>query len=114
MYAHALLLLIAVAAPAAAQLPADSLPTDTSRRNVLWIYVEDTNDWMSGYGDEVVETPNIDALAARGTRFTRAYMPAGVCSPTRVIVAPGPSTWAGHLFHLQVLVAGAGFEPATS
>jgi len=89
MYAHALLLLIAVAAPAAAQLPADSLPTDTSRRKGLWIYVEDTNDWMSCYGDEIIETPNIDALAARGTRFTRAYMPAGVCSPTRSAIITG-------------------------
>ena len=72
-----------IAAPAVAQVPADSLPTDASRPNVLWIYVEDTNDWMSCYGDEVIQTPNIDALAERGTRFTRAYMPAGVCSPTR-------------------------------
>ena len=89
MQALHLLLLVAVSAPAAAQLPADSLPSDTSRRNVLWIYVEDTNDWMSCYGDEIVETPNIDALAARGTRFTRAYMPAGVCSPTRSAIITG-------------------------
>ena len=74
---------------ATAQLPADRLPTDTTRPNILWIYVEDTNDWMSCYGDGVVETPNIDALAARGTRFTRAYMPAGVCSPTRSAIITG-------------------------
>lgn len=78
-----------LATAAAAQLPADRLPTDTTRPNVLWIYVEDTNDWMSCYGDGVVETPNIDALAARGTRFTRAYMPAGVCSPTRSAILTG-------------------------
>ena len=89
MHILRLILLVAVTAPASAQLPADSLPTDFSRRNVLWIYVEDTNDWMSCYGDEVVETPNIDALAARGTRFTRAYMPAGVCSPTRSAIITG-------------------------
>lgn len=51
--------------------------------NILWIYVEDTNAWMSCYGDKVVETPNIDQLAANGIRFDRAYMTAGVCSPTR-------------------------------
>lgn len=51
--------------------------------NILWIYVEDTNDWMSCYGDTVVETPNIDQLAADGIKFDRAYMTAGVCSPTR-------------------------------
>ncbi|MFT7676405.1 MAG: N-sulfoglucosamine sulfohydrolase [Planctomycetota bacterium] len=72
-----------------AQKPADALPTDSSRPNVLWIYVEDTNDWMSCYGDTLIQTPNIDALAARGTRFTRMYMPAGVCSPTRSAIITG-------------------------
>lgn len=68
---------------------ADSRPTDTSRPNILWVYLEDTNAWMSCYGDEVVETPNIDALAARGVRFDRAYQTAGVCSPTRSAVITG-------------------------
>ena len=57
--------------------------------NILWVYLEDTNPWMSCYGDDVVETPNIDALARRGVRFNRAYMPAGVCSPTRSAVITG-------------------------
>lgn len=51
--------------------------------NILWIYIEDTNAWMSCYGDTLIETPNIDALARVGVRFDRAYMTAGVCSPTR-------------------------------
>jgi len=51
--------------------------------NILWVYVEDTNPWMSCYGDEVVQTPNIDGLAREGVRFDRAYMTSGVCSPTR-------------------------------
>lgn len=63
--------------------------TKDDRPNVLWIYVEDMNDWLGCYGDPLVKTPNIDALAARGTRFTRAYMPAGVCSPTRSAVITG-------------------------
>lgn len=57
--------------------------------NILWIFVEDMNDWLGCYGDELAKTPNIDALAAHGTRFTRAYMPAGVCSPTRSAVITG-------------------------
>lgn len=89
MHLPRLLLLLAAAAPVTAQQRADALPSDTSRPNVLWIYVEDTNDWMSCYGDGVIETPNIDALAATGTRFTRAYMPAGVCSPTRSAIITG-------------------------
>ena len=57
--------------------------------NILWIYVEDTNDWMSCYGETLIETPNIDKLAASGTRFTRAYMTSGVCSPTRSAIITG-------------------------
>jgi arylsulfatase A-like enzyme len=57
--------------------------------NILWVYLEDTCPWMSCYGDKVIETPNIDALAARGVRFDRAYMPAPVCSPTRSAVITG-------------------------
>ncbi len=44
---------------------------------------------MSCYGDTVIKTPNIDALAARGVRFDRAYMPAPVCSPTRSALITG-------------------------
>ena len=57
--------------------------------NILWVYVEDTNPWMSCYGDRVVKTPNIDALAEAGVQFNRAYMTAGVCSPTRSAIITG-------------------------
>ncbi len=57
--------------------------------NILWVYLEDTNAWMSCYGDPVVKTPHIDALAERGVRFDRAYMPSAVCTPTRSAVITG-------------------------
>ena len=57
--------------------------------NILWVYLEDTNPWMSCYGDELVETPNIDELAENGVLFERAYMPAPVCSPTRSAIITG-------------------------
>jgi len=59
------------------------------RPNVLWIYLEDVSGWFSCYGDELIETPNIDALAASGTKFTRFYTPAGVCSTTRSAIITG-------------------------
>lgn len=59
------------------------------RPNVLWIYLEDVSGWFSCYGDEVIETPNIDRLAASGTKFTRFYTPAGVCSATRSAIVTG-------------------------
>ena len=62
---------------------------EPSRPNILWLYVEDMNDWMGCYGDKLVKTPSIDSLAANGVRFDRAYMPAGVCSATRSALITG-------------------------
>ena len=61
----------------------------TERPNILWLYVEDMNDWMGCYGDQLVKTPAIDSLATHGVRFDRAYMPAGVCSATRSALITG-------------------------
>ncbi len=60
-----------------------------NRPNILWIFIEDMNDWMGCYGHSVVQTPNIDRLCSAGIRFDRAYMPAGVCSPSRSAVITG-------------------------
>ncbi len=59
------------------------------RPNVLWIYLEDVSGWFSCYGETLIETPNIDDLAGAGTRFTRFYTPAGVCSATRSAIVTG-------------------------
>lgn len=59
------------------------------RPNVLWIYLEDVSGWFSCYGDTVIETPNIDAVAESGIRFDRFYTPAGVCSATRSSIVTG-------------------------
>ncbi len=65
-------------------------PAASSRPpNILWIYLEDVSGWFSCYGDQVIKTPHIDALAAAGTRFTRFYTPAGVCSATRSAIVLG-------------------------
>ena len=59
------------------------------RPNVLWIYLEDVSGWFGCYGETLIETPSIDALAATGTKFTRFYTPAGVCSATRSAIVTG-------------------------
>ncbi len=77
------------AQPAAAPTDRDQAQPTPARPNIVWIFVEDMNGWYGCYGDDTVPTPNIDALAARGVRFDRAYMPAGVCSATRSAIALG-------------------------
>ncbi|WP_204114481.1 sulfatase-like hydrolase/transferase [Shimia biformata] len=44
---------------------------------------------MSCAGHPVARTPNLDALAARGTRFTNAYTPSPICVPARAAFATG-------------------------
>lgn len=59
--------------------------------NILWIFAEDTSPWMGCYGDSVNagQTPNIDGLADRGIRFSRAFVPAPVCSACRSSLMAG-------------------------
>lgn len=47
---------------------------------------------MQCYGGKV-KTPNIDRLAAEGMRFTKAYLPASVCSPSRYSLLTGRYFW---------------------
>ena len=58
--------------------------------NVLFIISDDlTSTALSCYGNEVCRTPNIDGLAAQGTRFTRAYCNATYCGPSRASFMSG-------------------------
>lgn len=57
--------------------------TPAIRPNIVWIIVDDMSANFSCYGETAIQTPNVDALAARGLRFTNAYVTAPVCSTCR-------------------------------
>lgn len=58
--------------------------------NILLIVVDDLGySDLHCYGNELVETPNIDRLAEEGIRFTSAYASCTVCSPTRAALMTG-------------------------
>ena len=60
------------------------------RMNVLFIISDDlTSTALSCYGNTVCKTPNIDAIAAKGTRFTRAYCQGTYCGPSRASFMSG-------------------------
>ena len=63
--------------------------------NILMIAIDDQNDWIGCLGGHPqVKTPNLDALAARGTLFTNAHCQAPLCNPSRSSLMTGlrPST----------------------
>jgi len=63
---------------------------DAARPNVLFIAVDDLNDWVGCLGGHPqAKTPNIDGLAARGVNFTRAYCACPVCNPSRTALMVG-------------------------
>src|SRR5688572_13706844 len=65
-----------------ASLAAQAAGAET-RPNILWFVVDDMSANLSCYGEKTIQTPNIDRLAREGTKFSRAFTTAPVCSPCR-------------------------------
>ncbi|HVC51885.1 MAG TPA: sulfatase-like hydrolase/transferase [Stellaceae bacterium] len=58
--------------------------------NVLFILSDEHSRRVLGcYGHEMIRTPNLDRLAARGIRFTEAYCNSPICVPSRASLATG-------------------------
>ncbi|MEZ0305417.1 MAG: sulfatase-like hydrolase/transferase, partial [Hyphomicrobiaceae bacterium] len=71
-------------------------------KNILFIMCDQLRwDYLSCYGHPRLATPNIDKLAARGVRFTRAYVQSPVCGSSRMSFYTGRyvqshgATWNG-------------------
>jgi N-sulfoglucosamine sulfohydrolase len=65
---------------------------DPPRRNIVMLVADDLGLQVGCYGDKVVKTPNIDALAGSGTRFTNAFASVASCSPSRATMLTGLPT----------------------
>lgn len=88
MIRYALVSLLALALPLAAQ----------EKPNIVFILADDMG-WadLSTYGSDLHETPNLDAFAESGIRFTQAYTASPVCSPTRASILTGKHPARLHL-----------------
>ena len=62
---------------------------ELNKKNILWVYLEDTAPLMGAYGERLIETPNIDELAKNGVLYTNAFMPSPVCSASRSTIITG-------------------------
>ncbi|MCC6858789.1 MAG: sulfatase [Bryobacterales bacterium] len=71
------------------------LPERAGRPNLLFIAIDDLNDWIGCLGGHPdIRTPHLDRLASRGVLFTNAHCAAPLCNPSRAALMTGirPST----------------------
>lgn len=76
-------------------LSANVQAAEKTKPNVLFIAIDDLNDWIGCLGGHPqVKTPNMDRLAKRGVLFTNAHCQAPLCNPSRTSIMTGlrPST----------------------
>ena len=82
--------------------------------NILWITTEDIGPQLGCYGDTFAKTPVLDALAAKGVRYTHAWSNAPVCAPARTTIISGmypTSTGSENMRSMVSLPAAARMYP---
>ena len=90
----------------------DALAAD--KPNILWITSEDHGPHMGCYGDTYADTPNVDALAARGMLFKHCWSNGPVCAAARTTIIAGmysPSTGGQHMRSMVDMPSGTKMYP---
>ncbi|XP_014285239.1 N-sulphoglucosamine sulphohydrolase isoform X1 [Halyomorpha halys] len=70
-------------------------------KNVLVLVVDDGGFEIGAYGNNVVKTPNIDLLAAKGLLFNKAFTSVSSCSPSRASILTGLPTHQNGMYGLH-------------
>ncbi|WP_155905080.1 sulfatase [Methylopila sp. M107] len=84
----------ALGAPALAKAPKGA-----ARPNILFIAIDDLNDWTGWQGGyPLASTPNLDRLAGQGAALHRAYTEAPVCQAARAAVLFGRHPWTSGIY----------------
>ena len=81
-----------------------SMVSAAERPNILWVTSEDHGPEMGCYGDRLARTPNIDALAAKGMIFHRAWSVHPVCAPARTVIVSGLYGHSSGALHMRSMV----------
>lgn len=77
------------------------MSTISERPNIVLMVSDDHGiEALGCYGNPVIKTPNLDALAADGTRFARAFCTAASCSPSRAAILTGLQSHANGTYGL--------------
>ncbi|MCK4921081.1 MAG: sulfatase-like hydrolase/transferase, partial [Bacteroidales bacterium] len=88
---------------------------ESTKPNIIFILADDMGkEWVSGYGADDIQTPNLDKMAETGMKFNNVYsMPQ--CTPSRVTLLTGQYPynhgWINH-FDVPRWGHGAKFDPA--
>jgi len=64
-------------------------PAQERRKNVLMLIADDQGRDLGCYGNAVIQTPNLDRLAAEGVRFTHGFATVASCSASRSVILTG-------------------------